>query len=283
MNIPRRFIFTMAAAIGLSAPLSLRAADKDKDKESPAAPAPAAAAAAAAADSKIDPEALAILNRAVDKLAAARQFSVSVEIWQEIELEDGLKGQGTKLVDIKVRRPDHALVSVKTTVPKRSFFYDGKNFSLLDLEKNVYGTVPAPATLDETLSKMEDEHGIDLPIDDILVSRPFGDGAAKATEARYLGVEPVLGVTCHHLIFQNDSLTWQAWVEDGPVAVIRKAVISANDPGDGPNITAILTHWDFSTELPDFVFAFDPPDNALKVEFVAEKEAPAPEEEPAKK
>ena len=272
MNRKISAVFTFqaaAAALWLGAAPALRAQDKEAAKEK----------AAEGAESKIDPEAIALLNRAVEKLAGAKQFSVAAEIWQDVDLGDGLTVQGTKLVDIKVRRPDRAKVDVKTTVPKRSFFYDGKSFSLLDLEKDVYGTVAAPATLDETLTKLEDELGVDLPIDDLLLSRPFGDGASKATLAQYLGVEPVLGAVCHHLVFQNDAITWQAWVEEGPVAVIRKvAMAPRGEAADGPGLTAVLTGWDFQTELPDYVFAFSPPEGTLKVEFLAADETDGTEE-----
>ncbi|MES2705317.1 MAG: DUF2092 domain-containing protein [Verrucomicrobiota bacterium] len=295
MNIPARFVHTLALTAGLTVPLSLKAQDKDpKPAPAPPAAAPAAAAPAAAApaaaapaESGVDPGAIAILNRAVDRLAAAKQFSVKAEVWQEVELENGLTVQGTKVVDIKVRRPDRLQVSVSTTVPKRSFFYDGKHFSLLDPEKKIYGTVEAPATLDDTLAKLEEEKGVALPIDDLLLSRPFGDGLSKSVLAQNLGVEPVLGVVCHHLVFQNEQVTWQAWVEASPTAVIRKVVIEALDPEDGPNLTAILTGWDFSTELPDFVFQFDSGD-AVKTEFEISNEEAAPPAapeaaEPAKK
>ena len=90
---------------------------------------------------------------------------------------------------------------------------------------------------------------------------PLVTARQKTKAAQYLGMEPVLGVLCHHLAFQNDSIDWQAWVEDGPVAVVRKVVITPRNDGDEETdelqTTAILTKWNFTTELPDYVFAFD--------------------------
>jgi hypothetical protein len=240
-------------------------ADEDKKRDEP---------------SQIDPQAIAILNRAVERLAGAKQFSVNAEIWAETELEEGGRAQFTKTVDVKVRRPNKVQVDVRTSVPKRSFYYDGKTFSLLDQQKGFYGIADAPATIDETLAKMEDEYGVSFPINDLLISRPFGDGAAKTKAAQNLGIEPVLGVLCHHLAFQNDSIDWQAWVEEGPVAVVRKVVITPRDDGDDETdelqTTAILTRWDFTTELPDYVFTFTPPAGSAKIEFVPAKDTTAP-------
>lgn len=244
------------AAFFIGVHTSILAADKEPAAEEP----------------KVDPQAISILNRAVDHLAGAKQFSVTAEIWQDTELEEGGRAQFTKIVDVKVRRPDHAQVNVRTSVPKRSFYYDGKSFTLMDQQKGFYGTTAAPATIDETLAKMEDDYGVDFPINDILLSRPFGNGAEKAKAAQYLGVEPVLGVNCHHVAFQNDEIEWQAWIEDGPVAVLRKAVITSKDEDGAPQLTALFSKWDLGTKLPDFVFAFDPPPGAAKIEFVSAKE-----------
>lgn len=241
------------------------------DKESPAAP----------EGKSVDPQAISILNRAVDKLAGAKQFSVSAEIWGDMDLEEGGRAQFTKLVDMKVRRPDRVQVDIKTSVPKRSLYYDGKTFTLIDQQKGFYGVTAAPGTIDETIVKAEEDYGVTFPLEDILLSRPFGDGAAKTKAAQYLGVEPVLGVLCHHLAFQNDEINWQAWVEDGPVALVRKVVITprANETDEEAGehqVIALFTRWDFSTELPDFVFTFDPPPGAAKIEFVTSQQKAEP-------
>ena len=124
MKPPKYLIFTLTAAALLGTGPSGTAADKDGND---------------AVDNKIDPQAIAILNRAVDRLAGAKQFSVTAEIWADTELEEGGRAQFTKTVDVKVRRPNKVQADVRTSVPKRSFYYDGKNFALLDQQKGFYG------------------------------------------------------------------------------------------------------------------------------------------------
>jgi hypothetical protein len=216
----------------------------------------------------VDPQAVAILNRAVDHLANAKQFSVSTEVWGDIDLEEGVQAQFTKILDIRLRRPDQVQLNVRTTVPKRSFYYDGKNFTLIDQQKGFYGTTAAPATIDETIEKMENDYGVEFPISDILISRPFGDGAKNAKTGQYLGVEPVLGFACHHVAFQNDEVEWQAWIDEGPVPLLRKAVIKSKEGDSSQQVIGIFSKWDFGTELPDFVFAFDPPPGSAKIDLV---------------
>ena len=74
---------------------------------------------------EVDPKAKEIIERAVDYLVEAKQFRVSAEIWQDLEVEPGVKGQFSKVVEIQLRRPDRLRLDVSTSVPKRSFYYNG--------------------------------------------------------------------------------------------------------------------------------------------------------------
>lgn len=256
---------TGAAALLTAAPL-LRAADQE--------------ATPAAGEQKIDPQAVAMLQRAVDHLAAAKQFSVTTELWVETG-EEGATAQFTKVLNVKLRRPDRVQVDVKTATPKRSFYYDGKNLTVADHAKGTYGVIAAPPTIDELLTKAENDYGVVFPIDDILLSKPFGNGAANAKSGQYLGAEPVLGTLCHHVAFQNEGVDWQVWIQDGPRPVLRKAVMVSTDPEEPGRMTALFNDWDLTTELPDYIFSWLPPAGSIKIE-VLPIEASAAEAKPAK-
>jgi hypothetical protein len=273
-------IFLSSAVLCGSAPVARAAEAQPKP-----APAPAAGAAAPAVEEPaVDPQALAILKRAVDLLAGAEQFCVTAEIWEDVALENGTTIQTSKTAEIKLRRPDRLQVDVRTTQPKRSFFYDGKTLSVVDRQKNYYGSTPVPPTLDETLKKASETYGINFPLEDLLLSRPFGDGAALATAGDNLGPQMVLGTLCHHLSFRSENADWQVWIQDGPQAVIRKAVLVSNSGEDAASVTFLFNHWDLATKLPDFLFTFEPTASDTKVEILPEPAQPAaePTAEPAK-
>jgi hypothetical protein len=270
-------IFLSSTVLSVAAP-STRAAEAEKKPE----PAPAAAPAPAVAEPAVDPQALVILKRAVDLLAGAEQFSVTAEIWEDVALENGTTIQTAKTAEINLRRPDRLHVDVKTTQPKRSFFYNGKTLSVVDHEKDFYGSTPAPATIDETLKKASETYGINFPLEDLLLSRPFGDGAALATAGADLGPQMVLGTLCHHLSFRGGNADWQVWIQDGPQAVIRKAVLVSNSGEEASSVTFLFNHWDLTTKLPDFLFTFEPDDNDTKVEILPEPAPPADAPAPAK-
>ncbi|HSJ02270.1 MAG: DUF2092 domain-containing protein [Verrucomicrobium sp.] len=216
----------------------------------------------------VEPQALAIVARASDYLAATKQFSTTVEVAQDVVSPKGHKVQFSKKVELKLRRPDRLLVEISTTTPKRSFWYDGKSITLLDHRDNFFATSPAPNKIDAMVDQLEEALGVVFPLDDLLQAKPLVAPATTAKAALYLGQEQILGKTCHHVAFQHDAIDWQAWVETGPKPLLRKIVITLKLDEGSPQITALLTGWDLGTKLPDFVFQFDPPTGAQKIEFL---------------
>ncbi|GMR23992.1 MAG: hypothetical protein BMS9Abin37_2476 [Acidobacteriota bacterium] len=124
---------------------------------------------------------------------------------------------------------------------------------------NVYASADAPSTIDATLSKMEDELDIFIPLADNIATdanQRIMDGAGEIT---YLGLDEVDGVSCHHVFVQQDDLDWQIWIEDGRRLVPRKLVFDFKDDEGNPTFTALLSDWDFAPHLPDAVFTQSPP------------------------
>jgi hypothetical protein len=68
---------------------------------------------------------------------------------------------------------------------------------------------------------------------------------------------------CHHVSFQSKVIDWQAWIEDGAVPLVRKAVIDFKTEQGSPRWMVLLNKWDLVTPLPDFVFRFEPPPGAI--------------------
>lgn len=229
----------------------------------------------------VEQQALTIIERASSFLGKQKQFSVSVEVWEDLVLENGSKIQLAKTVDLNLRRPDQFRVSVATMQPKRTFFYNGKSVTVLDLRAGFFGTASAPSTIDKTLAAAEENYGLTFPLDDLLMSDPYGPSAAKAHSGQYLGTELILGKECHHLAFQHPQVDWQAWVEEGPVPVLRKIVIdNKKDPGS-PQFTAIFKSWDLTTEQPDYLFNFEKTSDFRQInmlESISEKASPAPQQ-----
>jgi hypothetical protein len=241
------------------------------------------ALSASAAEDKpaVDAQADELLKRMGEYLGQAQFFSVSAEVWQDLQLASGQRVQAGRTIELRVRRPDRLRAEVHSTRRNRELIYDGSAITLFNRAQNFYGTVRASGPLDEAMDLASERFGIPMPLEDFIRSDPRKDLLQKATSGADIGPVTVLGVPCEHLAFTQDNIDWQLWIENGPRPVPRKFVITYKDEADSPQYTAIFSNWDFTTKLPDFVFKFEPPPGASKIrvrEIRAENQARKTEE-----
>jgi hypothetical protein len=100
----------------------------------------------------------------------------------------------------------------------------------------------------------------------LVVSDPYQNVIHRISSGTDIGPVTVLGVPCEHLAFSLEKVDWQIWIEQGTVPVPRKIVITYKDEEGSPEYTAILSHWDFQTKLPDGLFAFEPTKDVTKID-----------------
>jgi hypothetical protein len=100
------------------------------------------------------------------------------------------------------------------------------------------------------------------------MSRPYEELMQDTTQGRYLGLEPVDGVACHHLAFTGKEVDWQIWIQDGAEPVPRRYVIVSKNETGRPEFTVNLSHWQTEANLPDTLFAFQPPAGSRRIEFL---------------
>ena len=235
------------------------------------------AGAAPAADVKpaIDPQADLLLRRMSDYLAQAPFFAVNAEVWQDIQLGSGQQVQAGRTIELQVRRPNRFHAEIRSTRRNRGLYYDGKSITLLNRVQNFYGSIAAPATIDEALDIASERFGITLPLEDIIVSDPYKSAMSKVVSGLYLGPVTVLGVPCEHLAFSLGKVDWQIWIEQGARPVPRKIVITYKDEEGTPEYMALFSNWDFQTKLSDFLFNFEPPTGTtqISVEEIKSKNA----------
>jgi hypothetical protein len=214
----------------------------------------------------VNPRADELIKRMGDFLGHAKFFSMNAEVWQDVQLSSGQRAQAGRNVEVKVRRPNRYHSELRSTRHHRELIYDGSALTLLNRAENFYGTIPAKGSLDDAMDLACEQFGITMPFEDFIHSDPHKDLLRKVTSGSDIGPVTVMGVPCEHLAFTQDEIDWQVWIQTGPRPVPRKFVITYKDEPDSPQYTAIFSNWDFNTELPDFVFKFEPPSGASKIE-----------------
>ncbi len=80
---------------------------------------------------------------------------------------DGQRIQVDGVATYEVQRPSGFRIEVDTAMKKRTFYYNGKTFTMNAPELGFYATVSAPPTIGQTLDVLWDKYQIDLPLDDL--------------------------------------------------------------------------------------------------------------------
>jgi hypothetical protein len=241
--------------------------------------APAGGAQESASQSKaVEPAADEILKAAGKYLGDAKSFTFTAEVWEDTVLAEGQKVKRQKFITAGVRRPDGLFAETHNSRIARGVWYDGKTFTLYNRQKNFYGTVDAPDTIDKTIQAIDEKFGISLPLSDFATSDLYGAVIKNVRRGMYLGRQTIAGVRCHHLAFVQEDIDWEMWVEDGGSPVIRKYLITFKQEDQAPQYEATLSDWNFDARLSDYAFTFRPPLGASRIDVRAAESREEPGE-----
>jgi hypothetical protein len=220
----------------------------------------------------VDPEADRVMERACAQLESAPAFSVTADISYDDVLDSGLKVQYQRYSELVLDRPDHLLIDGESDKGSRNILYDGKTLTVFNRDKNMYVQVPAPDTIDATLDKLE-EHGVSVPLDDLMSSEPCAWLHDGVQEGFYGGRHYLDGSFVHHLLFRVATADFQIWIQGGEVPVIRKVVIEYREKEGSPRYEARLSDWNFRPTIDAGEFSFTPPEGSDRIDFRAANKA----------
>jgi hypothetical protein len=135
---------------------------------------------------------------------------------------------------------------------------------------NLYGTVQVPETIDKVMDAASDKYGVHFPLEDLLVSDPYGAAMKLTKGGAYFGKVNVLGTPCRHIAFSTDNVDWQLWIADD-TSLPRKLVITFKKEPAQPQVTAIFSDWKLNSRLADDTFVFSAPKGASKIDMLPGK------------
>jgi hypothetical protein len=215
----------------------------------------------------IEPRAIEILNSALKHLAGAASMTLRAEVINETTLPSGEKLQYPGTLEIFLRRPDRLSYRLDSERRRVAAWYDGKQFTLLDSEKNVCASTPAPNGLNQLFDDMATRLGFRPPLSVLLRDDSARAVAEHMESGFYVGRGVVGGTDCHHLAFRQQNVDLQLWVAvDGP-PMIRRIVVTSKTLPAAPQQIYTIAAWDFNAVLGDAVFVFEPPPGVVRCEF----------------
>lgn len=229
----------------------------------------AADAAPAKASRRIDPQALAQLQRMSTALAGAPAFTYKSINTQELPARTGQFLTLFSEAEVALKRPDKLRVRLAGEAPRFDFHYDGTTAAAWAPGTKVYSTAKAPPTLDAMLAGLEAETGIRYASAPLLFSDPYKVLARGLTSAAVVGQVTVRGVPCEHLAFRSPGVNWEIWIEAGASALPRRLAVTFTDRPNFPRTLVEFTDWNLHPWLSADSFVFHAPAGAQEIPFLA--------------
>jgi hypothetical protein len=233
-----------------------------------------------AVNPEIEERAMAILERVARVLAQAQRFSVTVDIGYDVVQDSGQKIEFGETRTIVMRRPDHMRIdTVDRNGSRRGFIFDGKELAVFDIEDKVYATLAKTGTTDEAIDYFVNDLGMRLPLSDLFSSDLPETLRQVVQAAQYVGQETIAGELCDHVAVRGVRTDWQVWVTRDDQPQFRRVVITYRRSEGQPQFWAQFRDWNFSPDVPDALFVFQPAEGAVKIPFARRESAEAGEQE----
>ncbi len=232
--------------------------------------APAAIEAAEAkGQPRIDPQALAHLQRMGARLGAATAFTYKSTNTHEVPAKTGQFLTLFSEAEVALQRPDKLRVRIAGEAPRFDFLYDGTTAAAYAPGTKVYSKTKAPSTIDAMLPDLEKETGIRFASAPLLFSDPYQVLARGVTSAVVVGQVTIRGTPCEHLAFRSPGVNWEIWIESGAGALPRRLAVTYTDRTNFPRTLVEFTSWNLHPWLTAGSFVLNPPAGAREIPFLA--------------
>lgn len=250
---------TLIAALALSLPPAMSFAQAQ----------PVVAPDAPADQTMVEPEAREALEKMSRYLGTLRTFEIQTKTSIDLVTEEGQRIQLDGDAHYKVRRPDGFIISVNTDWKKRTYYYDGKQFTIYAPEQGFYSTAAAPSTILQTLDVIWEKFGLALPVEDLFRWAEVGSRRAEALDSAFhVGTVTIDGAPTDHYAYRQGEVDWQIWIQQGERPLpLKLAIIDRTDLAQ-PAYVANLK-WTLTPTFGPDEFAFRPAAGAKPIRLTA--------------
>jgi hypothetical protein len=213
----------------------------------------------------IDPKAAETLEQMGKVLGGAQAISCRVQALIDKPQDTGQLVQFSRTSEITAVRPDRLCAKTNGDDGAWAAWYDGKTLTLLARGPNTYATEQVPGRIGEMLDYMVDKYDMVMPMADLLVPDVRESLLANVEEGVYMGIHSVGDRKCHHLLFRQENIDWQIWIDADGQPLPRKLVITYKQEPGQPQYVATFDDWNLSPTIPAETFTFSAPAGAEAV------------------
>lgn len=212
----------------------------------------------------IDPRADTAFRNMCQTLDMAKAMRFRVHATMDGFTEMGSLAQFHRTSEVTLARPDRLFAETASDDGRWAVWHRDKSLTLLDRDSNAYATETVPRPIDEMLDHMADNYDLIMPMADLLVGDTYRSMIENVESGTYVGLHEVDDIPCHHLLFMQEDIDWQIWIDARAPHLPRKLAITYVDEPDQPQYVALIDAWDLAPAVTEDVFVFAPPSGAVQ-------------------
>ncbi|MGI9455857.1 MAG: DUF2092 domain-containing protein [Aeoliella sp.] len=220
-----------------------------------------------------------ILHAAIDQIVAAKNITADVGFSVRV-VTPVFEHERLGRYKVAIMRPNKFAFKLHQGDKGSTLVCDGEQLITFSEELRQYTQVAAPSSLEEFSQSMEGmmmlSYGMGGYMMGLLEDEPPSWLKSGFTSRKYIGIEDLDGVDCHHLRFDHEELDFDAWITAGDEPKVRRIRPDLSEHLDDDEsemefsviITVDYDNWEFDPKIDDEYFAFTPPATAKLVEAI---------------
>jgi hypothetical protein len=223
------------------------------------------AGAACTSTPEAPPDADTVLHRMSDALSAAQRVSISARREADPDVRQGRDLPALTTINVQLARPDRIRVDLDGGADHRAMYSDGKTFTLQDVTKNIYSTVPLKSTLDDLDDQLDRVYGFVPPMFEFVTNNPYESIHARVNGVTSLGeAADRAGMRCYRVSATGELADAELWLSTTDF-LPRQLIATFRNIASHPQIRLYFSSWNLKATFNDSELAFVAPPKAMKI------------------
>ena len=210
-----------------------------------------------------------LLRRLSDTLKAAPALSFKVAESHDRVRRNGEKQPYTLSREVTIRRPNRLWMHTTGSDERNvTVTYDGAAVTIVGDTQKVYGTVKAPASLDEMFDLMSQRYNLRVAVADLLYSSPYDSFADKEAKGGWVRRFTADGRTCEEVSYTTPAADFTlSMTTTVPMVPCQAQITYKQEPGQ-PATRLVFSEWNLQPEVADQRFVANVPQGYEQVPMV---------------
>jgi hypothetical protein len=218
-----------------------------------------------------DDQATEILQAMSAEIASLDRFVVSGDGYVDARLDAGQIIEHSMDATMRVSRPGAMRITNRDAESTKEIHFSEGVLTVYSQTENFYAQTDLPAGIDAAANFAVNELDIDVPMLDFVFNDVGSHLVEDAQSVEYLGLSRFRDKVYHHIGIRAAEDDLQIWVAAEGPPLPGKLAISAKWDGGAPR-SVFFFSWDTEPEFDKKSLRFEPPANAVRIEFDLDSE-----------